>query len=579
MTKLNKTRFLLYIAFLGLVFSSTIIRSNATHIIGGELYYDCLGGNTYRLTLKVYRDCNPLTAAYDDPAYISIWDGSATPTFIDTVAIAFPGAVILPIISSDPCFIAPSGVCVEEAIYTTIVTLPASPSGYVFAYQRCCRNNSIINIITPGSQGTTYTEAVPDTDLCNNSPRYNNFPPIALCNNQPLVFDHSATDPDGDSLVYYICSPYNGAEFGVAQPPITSAPPFNLIPFQPPFTAINPITGTPPLAIDPVTGILTITPTQLGQFVVGICCDEYRGGVRIGTHTRDFQFNVTNCPPTPTLQFASGTIEGGIFTSDSVFTEGCEQGIFIFSRQDVSSADTINIVKGGNATEGLDYDSISSLFILQAGVTADTIVITANIDALNEGVDTIVLSMSFRNPCDTGLIWLYETLLIEDYVPMVATMGGDTVICPGIGSFPVLEPTVTGGFGGYHYLWYPTQDTTDTLVAALGQTTVFYVDVEDDCGKIITSAPVTIVKQCPIIVPNVITANNDGTNDVFIIQNITDYPENEVWFYNRWGTLLHYVKGYQNDWQPKVTDGVYYYVVDNKVDEPFKGFFTVFANQ
>ena len=161
---------------------------------------------------------------------------------------------------------------------------------------------------------------------------------------------------------------------------------------------------------------------------------------------------------------------------------------------------------------------------------------------------------------------------------MVATMGGDTVICPGLSTFPVLDPIVTGGFGAYSYLWYPTQDTTDTLTAVMGQTTIFYVNIEDECGKSISSAPVTIIKQCPLIIPNVITANDDGTNDVFIIQNISDYPENEVWFYNRWGTELFYAKGYQNDWEPKVTDGVYYYVIDNKVDEPFKGFFSVFKN-
>ncbi len=576
MAKLQRLRFL-GIALFMLLFSSSVIRTNATHIIGGELIYDCIGPNTYRLTLKVYRDCNPGTAAYDNPAYISIWDGSGSPLFIDTVAIPFPGAIVLPIVSTDPCFIAPSGVCVEEAIYQTVVTLPVSPTGYIFAYQRCCRNNSIINILDPGNTGTTYYETVPVQDSCNNSPRYTNFPPIALCINQPLVFDHSATDPDGDSLVYYICSPYIGADAFNSQPQITSAPPFNPITFIPPFTALDPISGAPPLAIDPVTGILTLTPTQLGQFVVGICCDEYRNGVLIGTHTRDFQFNVTNCPPTPTLQFSSGTIEGGIFTPDSVFTEGCEQGVFIFSRQDTSSADTIFIIKGGNAIEGSDYDPIVNTLIIPQGVFADSIIITANADGLDEGTDTLILSMSFTNPCDTGLITLFRKLYIQDYIPIVAIMDGDTTLCPG-GIPPLLNPIVTGGFGNYHYTWYPTGDTTATSNATMGTTTVYYVNIEDDCEKAGTSTPVTIVIQCPIIIPNVITANDDGLNDIFFIQNIEQYPENEVWFYNRWGTLLHYEKSYKNDWKPDVVDGVYFYVVDDKVNEPFKGFFTVFKN-
>ena len=31
----------------------------ATHIIGGEMYYDHLGGNQYKVTLALYRDCGP----------------------------------------------------------------------------------------------------------------------------------------------------------------------------------------------------------------------------------------------------------------------------------------------------------------------------------------------------------------------------------------------------------------------------------------------------------------------------------------------------------------------------------------
>lgn len=574
MTKLKKLSFF-KLAFFLFFLGGSVNYVGATHIIGGELIYDCLGANTYRLTLKIYRDCSPGTTGYDNPAYISIWDGNASPSFIDTVAIPFPGAVQLNFVTNDPCFVPPVGICVEEAIYTTIVTLPVSPSGYVFAYQRCCRNNSIINIVDPGNNGTTYTETVPSSDSCNNSPRFTNFPPIALCIDRPLVFDHSATDPDGDSLVYYICSPYNGAEFGIAQPLITSAPPFTTIPFLAPFTALDPITSTPPIAIDPVTGILTVTPGQLGQFVVGVCCDEYRGGVRIGTHSRDFQFNVVDCQQITPVNITSGSIQNGVLTTDSLFTEGCEQGLFVITRDSVNTSDTLIVNKGGNAIEGVDYDSIPGIIVIPIGSVGDTIIVTANTDGITEGTDTLTLSLTYIGLC--GTTTASNELYIQDYIPMVATMTGDTVICPGSGLPPVLEPQVTGGFGGYHYTWYPTQDTADTMQVFLFETTVYYVNIEDDCGKIISSPPVTIVKQCPVVIPNVITANSDGTNDIFYIQNIEDYPENEVWFYNRWGTLLHYQKYYANDWAPKVTDGVYYYVVDTKVDQ-FKGFFTVFGN-
>lgn len=267
--------------------------TRATHIIGGELFYDCLGGNTYRITLKVYRDCYLGQAPYDDPAKITVWSGVGAQ--IQIVEIPFPGSTNVPFISSNPCFQAPANVCVEQAIYTTTVTLPFNPSGYIFAYQRCCRNNTIVNLVDPGNTGATYTEQVPSSDLCNSSPRFNNFPPIALCIGEPLVFDHSATDPDGDSLVYQLCSTYEGASPSDPQPFVTSSPPFSNITFQPPYSSGFPIASAPAAAIDPLTGTLTVNPTQLGQYVVGVCVSEYRNGVLIGTHSRDFQFNVTNC--------------------------------------------------------------------------------------------------------------------------------------------------------------------------------------------------------------------------------------------------------------------------------------------
>lgn len=286
----------------------------AAHIIGGELTYECLGSGTYEFTLKLYRDCNGGGAPFDGagsspfPATISIFKGSASQDF-KTYNETNPDIDFIPIAASNPCIVPPSGICVESGIYTWTDVLPVINESYTISYQRCCRNNTISNLVSPGDVGATYTIEITPTaqSLCNSSPEFENLPPIVICSNQELEFDFSATDKDGDQLVYSLCSPLTGggnntqnptALNGVAPDP-DSPPGYDGVPFIPnQFSASNPMGGSPPLSIDANTGILTGVPVFLGQFVVGVCVEEYRNGELLSTVTRDFQFNVTTCQPT-----------------------------------------------------------------------------------------------------------------------------------------------------------------------------------------------------------------------------------------------------------------------------------------
>ncbi len=276
-----------------LLFSTGV---KATHIVGGEIYYDCLGNNTYRVTLKVYRDCiNGIP--YDPQASVGIFDISGN--LLDTLWMNLPPTLVVPPTINSPCYLPPTNVCVEEAIFQEVkVFPPMPPGGFILTYQRCCRNNTILNLINPGGVGATYTIHIPDPSLaiCNSSARYNFFPPIYICEGAPLIFDHSATDPDGDSLVYELCDPFDGAKSTSPMPVPPAGPPYVFVPFNPPYNGAYPMASNPAMAIDPVTGLLTGTPTMSGQWVVGVCCKEYRNGVLIDVNKRDFQFNVLPCP-------------------------------------------------------------------------------------------------------------------------------------------------------------------------------------------------------------------------------------------------------------------------------------------
>ncbi len=68
-----------------------------------------------------------------------------------------------------------------------------------------------------------------------------------------------------------------------------------------------------------------------------------------------------------------------------------------------------------------------------------------------------------------------------------------------------------------------------------------------------------------VIVPNVITMNNDGQNDFFEIKYLN--PNSELLILNRWGNEVFYSKSYANEWKGndktglELSEGVYTYIL------------------
>ena len=266
----------------------------ATHIIGGEMYYDHLGGNQYRVTLTLYRDCGPDNingTGFDPQALFAVYDINGIE--ITNVSVTDPGEVNVPVDLNDPCLAAPPQLCVATTQYETILDLPPIAGGYTVSYQRCCRTPAMANL--QGLQGITCTVHIPGPPaMINSSARFNDYPPIALCLGQDMSFDHSATDPDGDQLVYGLCGPFQGADATIPAP-LAPPPPYQEVTWAPGYSALNQLDSSPPIAIDPVTGELTVHPTLQGSFTVGVCVTEIRNGVVIGEAKRDFMFKVVQC--------------------------------------------------------------------------------------------------------------------------------------------------------------------------------------------------------------------------------------------------------------------------------------------
>ena len=75
--------------------------ANATHLVGGNLTYRCLGNNLYEIRLTVRRDCltGAQNAQFDDPASIGFFDA------VTNQLLSFPGVpdgqILVPLNNND----------------------------------------------------------------------------------------------------------------------------------------------------------------------------------------------------------------------------------------------------------------------------------------------------------------------------------------------------------------------------------------------------------------------------------------------------------------------------------------------
>ncbi len=104
--------------------------------------------------------------------------------------------------------------------------------------------------------------------------------------------------------------------------------------------------------------------------------------------------------------------------------------------------------------------------------------------------------------------------------------------------------------------------------------TTFTMTVEDNQGAASEDVLVTvnvIFEEFEIIISEGFSPNGDNINDQWYIRHIEKYPNNKVQIYNRWGSLVRTIEGYNNEsvvWRGEsdagantVTDGSYFFIL------------------
>lgn len=285
----------------------------ASHIVGGEIELLHVSGFTYRVNLIYYFDVanNPnRNPQLEEPTIQLAIYRKKDDALMQLLTLNW-------LTKSRVGYTQPScssgELITDKIIYTNTLQLSEAqyndPNGYYIIWARCCRNYSILNIISqdPDHGGTgagqTFYREFPAVvrdgqSFVNSSPK--NFPALNdyACPTKPYYVDFSGIDDDGDSLAYSLVTPLSTVS-STPVPPLLPRP-YPDVTWLTGFGLDRIINGTPKapqypdLNISP-SGFLRVTPRSLGLYVFAVKIEEYRNKIKIGETRRDFQMLVTDC--------------------------------------------------------------------------------------------------------------------------------------------------------------------------------------------------------------------------------------------------------------------------------------------
>jgi gliding motility-associated-like protein len=608
------------------------IDAYATHVVGADFTYKLKDsiGYVYEITLVLYQDCltgDPKAIAEDNPAKIRVYRGTSLTSYTmdpggaTTVQWCSNCPILVPANFNNECLNNPPATCLKRSVFVKDLVLPPSQFGYLISYQRCCRNGSITNILNPEGIGATYFCTIPPVpNAKNNSAEFKNFPPQIICANNPLFYDNSATDKDGDSLSYEFCQAFEGG--GPSSPvPDPLPPPYKQVDYAPGYSPARPIAGNPGIQINPRTGLISGTPNLLGRFVVTVCCTEWRNGDPINVVKREFQFVVTNCSkavvaniPQYSEEFNTYVVQCAGYTVkfDNLSTGGFayawdfgvpgtntdvssdfsptftypDTGTYMVSlavNRGSTCPDSISrfvkvypTFKGGFSNTGLPCPNTPIQFTDESSSTRGPVSFwqwqfgdgrmssdpNPNISYPQGGNYVVTLVSGNDKGCrDT----VRRTLDIEKFRPFA---GNDTIIVKG-------ESIRFNATGGSLYSWTPgTNLNATTIPNPIGYYPVsdsfrYNVHIISEVGcQGDDDIKVLVVDQSALFVPSAFTPNADGLND-FLAPIAIGYRQfNFFRVFNRWGEMVFSTSnigsGWDGSWKGKPADmGTYFWVLSS----------------
>lgn len=422
--------------------------AEASHAMGVDITYECISNCTIRVYFRAYRDCassiSTISPSASNPN-ITGGPGCVTPLALGTGWTNISNNEVTPVCPGTPTRCTQAGAAlngVMEHYWTRDFDFcAANCSSYTVAWSLCCRNNAITTVTNPGSQslyvGTTTIN--PLIQPCNSSPQFNNPPVPYICAGQAYTFNQGATDPDGDSVRYYLGPCFSNSASN--------------LPYGTGVSPTQPLGSGWIVNMDSLTGDISIVPDpnvgNPGPPVVGVLCvyvEEYRNDTLIGTIVRDMQITAIPCPantlPTSTgMQNVSGGSQGtGNVAATCVGSQLC----FLIPVEDPDAGQSLTVFWNQN---------IPGATFTQLGTTNQDSFITTS-------PDTVQFCWT---PTSTGLFSFLMTVR-DDACPILGTNQytfqiivssmGIQAVDSSYGCGPAdLCATPTQGISPYTFLW------------------------------------------------------------------------------------------------------------------------------
>ena len=312
----------------------------ATHIMGGEITWECLSSGQYVFTLKVYRDCNGISLSTAAQT-LNIWNYPSSPNivtcnFVEQTDISPPCGF--------PCNNPTTGSAEEFVYISNPVSLTGTPpaNGWVFTWDDCCRNTAAIdnlNLLSGLSTGHTLRAimypftptgaTVPNTaaPCYDSSPIFLESPATVLCTGFPFTYNQNAFDSDLDSLYYDWDQPLRDNPW--------PATPFTFVPgysYTSPFPGPTQNANNTGATLNNNTGEMSITNYTSGSYVSVVRVEAWRCGQKIAEIFRDLQTTylggadcpvlpggLTNNPPQVTISASTFTQVSPSLFADTIF--------------------------------------------------------------------------------------------------------------------------------------------------------------------------------------------------------------------------------------------------------------------